>query len=172
VISVVVFALAIVATTVAESVISARNERSLRTAGAIEPDDDVYALMRIAYPGALVTLVAEGVLRSVHTDRWFTAGAILFVASKSLKYSAIAALGPRWTFRVLVPPASTRIHRGPYRWLSHPNYLAVAGELTGIALAMHAMITGIPAIAVFAALMWRRVRVEEKALAERRMRGC
>jgi len=171
-VTVAVFGALAVLAMLCETAISRRNERVLRAAGAVEPRHDVYPLMQVAYPGTFAALIAEGALRSVRADVWFAAGAIVFVASKALKYWAIATLGPRWTFRVLVPPGSTRIRRGPYRRLSHPNYLAVAGELIGAAIAMHAVVSGVPAVAGFAALMRRRVRVEEDALAESRMRRC
>ena len=121
--------------------------------------------MALAYPGAFVAMLLEGVLRAAPVDTWFVAGAAVFVAAKALKYWAIASLGSRWTFRVLVPPRSTRTIRGPYRWLSHPNYIAVAGELAGVALAMHAILSGPVAVAGFGWLMLRRIRVEERALA-------
>jgi methyltransferase len=57
------------------------------------------------------------------------------------------------------------IERGPYRWLAHPNYIAVVGELAGVAIAMHAVITGPAAVATFGLLMRRRVGIEERALA-------
>ena len=96
------------------------------------------------------------------------AGAIVFTAAKVLKYWAIATLGPRWTFRVLVPPGSARVTGGPYRLLRHPNYVAVAGELAGVALMAQAPISGPIAVVAFGALMMARVGVEERALGLRR----
>src|SRR5687768_12973895 len=108
-----------------EAALSARHERALRALGALEPAGDVYRLMQIAYPAAFLAMFAEGVWRDVTVDRLAAAGVWVFVAAKALKYWAIATLGPRWTFRVLVPPGSRRTIRGPYRWISHPNYVAV-----------------------------------------------
>jgi methyltransferase len=125
----------------------------------------VFRVMQAAYPAAFLAMIAEGAWRGVVPDVAVTAGAGVFLAAKALKYWAIAALGARWTFRVLVPPGSSRISRGPYRWISHPNYVAVAFELAGVALAMHAWLSGPLAVAGFGLLMLRRVRVEEKALA-------
>ena len=96
------------------------------------------------------------------------AGAMLFVAAKLLKYWAIASLGQRWTFRVLVPPASSLTTAGPYRFVRHPNYLAVAAEIAGVALMAGAFVTGPLAVALFGGLMLRRIRVEEGALGPRR----
>jgi methyltransferase len=157
-------AAAIVLPMLIETWVSSGHDRTLRAQGAVEPSDDVYRGMAIAYPGAFVLLLAEGAWRGVGVDRLFVGGLLVFAAAKALKYWAIATLGPRWTFRVLVPPRSTRTGTGPYRWVSHPNYIAVAGELAGAALAMHALVTGPIAVAGFGLLMLRRIGVEERAL--------
>ena len=152
---------------IAEAALSAGHERALRARGAVEPEGDVYKAMQFAYPGCFLVLLAEGAIREVGWDALAVIGVSLFVVAKTLKYVAIASLGERWTFRVLVPPGSTPTRRGPYRWIDHPNYVAVAGELIGIALAMHAVVTAVPVVGGFVYLMWRRVGVEEKALARR-----
>lgn len=148
-----------------EAIVSARHDRILRALGAVEPPGDVYRAMQVVYPAAFLALIAEGAWRGAGPGALATAGAVVFVVAKALKYWAIASLGVRWTFRVLVPPGSPRTSRGPYRWIAHPNYVAVALELTGIALAMHAGMSGPLAVALFSLLMYRRVQVEEKALA-------
>jgi methyltransferase len=152
---------------IAETIVSARHDRALRARGAIEPQGDVYRLMQLAYPGGFLVLLAEGALRGVGWDAATVTGAVIFAGAKALKYWAIASLGERWTFRVLVPPKSRPTRRGPYRWIDHPNYMAVAGELAGTAIAMHAVYSGLPVIGGFIFLMWRRVGIEEKALARR-----
>ncbi len=149
---------------VTEALVAVRHDRALRALGAVEPPRDVYRVMQVAYPAAFLAMLAEGVWRGVRPDSVAMAGAAVFLAAKALKYWAIATLGPRWTFRVLVPPGSQRTIRGPYRWMSHPNYVAVALELTGVALAMHARLAGPLGVAGFTVLMWCRVRVEEQAL--------
>jgi methyltransferase len=149
---------------IAETILSARQERALRANGAIEPAGDVHNTMRIAYPATFAAMILEAWAR----ERTFTgtaaAGMVVFLLAKGLKYWAIATLGPRWTFRVLVPPGSTRTTSGPYRWLRHPNYVGVVGELVGMAVMAQAPISGIAAIAGFGMLMLRRIRVEERAL--------
>jgi methyltransferase len=149
----------------AETALSAHHDRQLRAAGAVEAAGDVYRTMAWAYPGAFLLMMAEGMLSGVTADGWSAAGAALFVVAKGLKYWAIATLGTRWTFRVLVPPGSSPVRRGPYRWLAHPNYVAVVGELLAVGLAMHALLTGPLAVAGFGWLMLRRIAVEEQALA-------
>ena len=162
--TVAVMAVAILVPMLGETWLSARHERALRARGAVEPAGDVYRLMALAYPGAFALLLGEGALRNVAVDPWFSAGVLVFAAAKALKYWAIATLGPRWTFRVLVPPRSPRRVAGPYRWVSHPNYIAVAAELAGTALAMRAIVSGPIAVGGFGVLMLRRIAVEERAL--------
>ena len=153
---------------IAEAVRSAGNERTLRAAGAIEPADDVYGAMQVAYPASFAAMIAEAWLRAEPALSLTIAGAVLFGLAKGLKYWAIRTLGSRWTFRVLVPPGSHRTTNGPYRHLRHPNYLAVAGELTGMALMARARVAGPLAIGLFGALMLLRIRVEERALGQPR----
>ena len=54
------------------------------------------------------------------------------MAAKALKWWAILTLGRFWTFRVIVVPGATLVAGGPYRWLRHPNYVGVIGELVGV----------------------------------------
>jgi methyltransferase len=147
-----------------ESRRSARNERLLRAAGAVEPDDDVITAMTWIYPGSFVAMAAEGMLVAADPGVATLAGVVVFVAAKGLKYWAIASLGPRWTFRVLVPPRAVRVDTGPYAVLRHPNYVAVLGEFVGVALVVGAPLTGTFTTVVFALLIRRRIVVEERAL--------
>ena len=140
------------------------NERALRAAGAVEPAGDVYAVMQIAYPACFAAMIAEAWFAGAAPPQSLPLGAAVFLAGKGLKYWAIHTLGPRWTFRVLVPPSSSRIMAGPYRFLRHPNYVGVAGELLGFALFAGAPGTGTVALLGFGALMLARIRVEERAL--------
>ncbi len=148
----------------AEARRSRRHERGLRSKGAVEPSADVYRVMQMAYPACFLAMLAEGWGRAAATTPWILAGSVVFTLGKALKYWAMATLGPRWTFRVLVPPGAPRITDGPYRWLRHPNYVGVAGELAGIALVANAPIAGILSLVAFGGLMLARIRVEERAL--------
>jgi methyltransferase len=113
-------------------------------------------------------MLVEGVMRAVPSSRAFAAGVLIFAAAKGLKWWAILSLGPFWTFRVLVVPRTRLVAHGPYRWLSHPNYVAVVGELAGVALITGAPVSGLAGIAAFAWLLRRRISVESKALLEAR----
>ena len=147
-----------------EARLAARHDRALRAAGAFEPSDDVYRWMQIAYPAAFLTMAIEAAIRRVEVNQVFTLGIVVFALGKEIKYWAIATLGSRWTFRVLVPPSSKSITHGPYRYLRHPNYLGVIGELAGLALVARAPVSGTLSLVVFATLLVLRIRVEERAL--------
>lgn len=147
-----------------ESLISFRNERRLRARGAIEPPDDVWRVMAVTYPLAFAAMFAEGLARGGPPGAAFTAGLALWIVAKALKSWAILSLGERWSFRVLVLPGAPLVTRGPYRWLRHPNYVAVAGELAGAAAMMFAPIAGVVFTLAFIEIMRRRIRVEERML--------
>jgi methyltransferase len=147
-----------------ETARSRRHERTLRQRGAVEPSDDIYPLMQVAYPGLFAAILIEGGRRGATWSGGGAVGLAVFGVAKLLKYAAIAALGDRWTFRVLVLPGKPLVTRGPYRWLRHPNYVAVIGELLGAALLASAPVTGVLAITLFGFLIWRRIAVEERAL--------
>ena len=142
---------------------SARNESHQRLRGGIEPPGDVYGWMRVGYPAAFLCMIAESLARG-DRSRWLVVGLTAFALAKALKWWAIVALGRRWTFRVIVVPGDGRVTSGPYRLLRHPNYIAVIGELAGVALMTDARVSGALGILLFGALILRRVSVEERAL--------
>jgi methyltransferase len=143
---------------------AARNEHAQRLRGGLEPPGDVYTVMRIAYPGAFLAMLGEGMLRGGFGVRFFAAGAAVFASAKALKWWAIAALGPSWTFRVIVVPGMRLVESGPYRWVRHPNYIAVMGELLGVGLMAGAAITATLSSLLFAGLLAKRISVESRML--------
>lgn len=147
-----------------EARLAVRHDRALRAEGAHEPADDVYPWMQIAYPASFLAMALEAGLIGARVSVLFVVGLIVFALAKAIKYWAIATLGPRWSFRVLVPPASSLIRRGPYQFMRHPNYLGVMGELTGMAIMARSIIAGSLSVLVFAVLIAKRIRVEERAL--------
>ena len=143
---------------------SLANERRLRRGGAVEPAGDPYRVMRIAYPLAFVLMGVEGALHGSLSRQLVLWGLGVFGVAKALKFWAIWALGARWSFRVLVVPGAPLVTHGPYRWLRHPNYIGVLGELAGVALTLSAIVTGALALGAFAWILRERIKVEERAL--------
>jgi len=160
---------------IAETRISWRHERALRARGAIEPPGDVLWALAALYPSSFVIMGIEGLYRAAALQStpaaateagpsWFASGVVLFVASKALKYAAIRALGERWSFRVLIVPGLPLVATGPYRYVRHPNYIAVVGELVGTAMMVGARVTGPVILVLFGIVLWARVRFEDRAL--------
>lgn len=143
---------------------SLANERALRLRGAVEPRDDAYPMMRWAYPLSFVAMAIEGALSGPAPGMATIVGVGVLALAKALKVWAIASLGSRWTFRVLVPPDSSLVTHGPYAWMRHPNYLAVIGELVGFAVLVGARISGPVATFLFCWLLAGRIRTEDHAL--------
>jgi len=91
-----------------------------------------------------------------------------FLLAQGLRYWAIASLGDRWNVRVIVVPGEVPVARGPYRFLRHPNYLAVAVEIIALPLVHGAYLTAIVFSTLNAALLRLLIRTEEAALGLRR----
>lgn len=144
--------------------LSRRNERRLMQQGAVPADDPAYATMRWAYPAAFVMMALEGMVVGPPPLPIAMTGVATMVAAKLLKYWAMASLGERWTYRVIVLPGVPLVASGPYRFIRHPNYVGVVGELLGMALLTGAWVMGPTALVCFSWLLARRIRAEEKAI--------
>jgi methyltransferase len=155
---------AVVAVMAGEALLSSYNASLLRARGAVEPPGDVYRTMQWAYPASFVAMACEGALSGPSPAAALGLGLAVFGLAKALKAWAIATLGTRWSFRVLVPPGEPPIVAGPYRLLNHPNYVAVCGEMFGAALIVGAPVSGFIGTIGFIWLMRRRVAVEDRAL--------
>ena len=122
------------------------------------------ASMRLAYPGVFVAMAIEGMLAPPVPANVLVAGIAVFVAGKAVKAWAIATLGERWTYKVLVLPGVPLIAGGPYRFVRHPNYVGVIGELIGMALITGARVTGPLGVLFFSWLLLLRIQAEDRAL--------
>lgn len=156
--------LAVIVMMLAELWLSSSNERVLLAHGAIEARDPVFSLMRVAYPAVFVAMAVEGALTGVELGPMTFAGVSVMFAAKALKFWAIASLGPRWSYKVLVLPRVPLVTAGPYRWFRHPNYIGVVGELIAMALMTRAMVTGPLGTLFFGWLLYRRIAAEERAM--------
>ncbi|HVS15409.1 MAG TPA: isoprenylcysteine carboxylmethyltransferase family protein [Thermoanaerobaculia bacterium] len=148
-----------------ELVLSLRNAARVRARGGIEVGAGHYPAMVALHAAFLVSCALESALlgRSI-----VPAVALpllgLLAASMALRYWAIATLGDRWNTRVLVEPGAPAVGGGPYRFLAHPNYLAVVVEIAALPLIGGAWATAAVFSALNAALLRHRIRVEEEAL--------
>ena len=150
-----------------ELVITERNARKLRARGGFEVGRAHFLPMALLHTGLLIAAPIE-VFR---LERPFVPGLALamlglLIGTMALRYWAIASLGDRWTTRVFVVPDEPPTVSGPYRWLRHPNYLAVVVEVAVLPMVHTAWWTAL-AFSIGNALVLRtRIRVEEQALEE------
>lgn len=140
------------------------NDRALRARGAVEPPDDVYPIMRFAYPAAFLLIGLDALRHASLSRDVVLLGLLLFGWAKVLKFWVIRTLGSRWSYRVMVVPGLPLVASGPYRWIRHPNYVAVLAEIGAIAVALSAPIAGVIAVLGFGWLLRKRIAVEERAL--------
>jgi methyltransferase len=90
----------------------------------------------------------------------------VFIVLQLLRLWVIATLGSRWTTRIIVLPGETRIARGPYRWLDHPNYIVVIGEIAVLPLVFNLTSFALAASVANAMLLTVRISAEARALDE------
>jgi methyltransferase len=148
---------------VAELALSKRNIEWARARGGVELGFGHYPFMVFLHSGLLVACLIEGSFRSFEPALGWTMLAIVLLA-QGLRWWCIAVLGPRWNTRVVVVPGLPLIARGPYRWLRHPNYVAVVAEGIALPLVRTAWITALVFTAVNALLLTVRIRCENAAL--------
>lgn len=162
-----VFAVALVAgQRLFELRLSKRNERKLRARGAVERGRRHYPFMVALHSAWLASTLVEGLLREASPPSWWIAPLTLFLLVQPLRYWAISSLGDRWNTRVLVVPGERLVKRGPYKYLPHPNYVVVVVEIFAFPLIFGAWITALIFSIANAALLFVRIREEERALAE------
>lgn len=143
-----------------ELVLSRRNTTRLLARGAIEVGEGHYPLLVAVHASWLIALWLFG--RDQQVD-WRVLAVYLML--QGLRIWVLASLGSRWTTRIIVLPGEPLIASGPYRYLSHPNYVVVAGEIGLLPLALRlpwlallfSVLNGI-ALAI-------RIRAETRALA-------
>ncbi|QDH11144.1 hypothetical protein FE634_18510 [Nocardioides dongxiaopingii] len=150
----------------AELVVSKRNAAWSFERGGVETGLGHFPAMVVLHTGLLVGALAEvWLLRPEPPSVLAWSMLALVVASQALRWWCIATLGPRWNTRVIVVPGLAPVAAGPYRWLSHPNYVAVVVEGVALPLVGGAWFTAIVFTLLNAALLRVRIRVENQALA-------
>ncbi|CAA9361539.1 MAG: FIG01130075: hypothetical protein [uncultured Nocardioidaceae bacterium] len=149
----------------AELVVSKRNAAWSFARGGVETGRRHFPPMVVLHTGLLVGALAEVWL----ADRSFLPALgwpmlVLLVASQALRWWCIGTLGRQWNTRVIVVPGLPLVRRGPYRLMSHPNYVAVVVEGVALPLVHSAWVTALVFTVANAFLLRVRLRSETQAL--------
>lgn len=154
---------AVAAERIAELVVSQRNLSWSREHGGIEFGAAHYPPMVALHTALLAGCLVEASFRPfVPALGWPMLALVL--AAQGLRWWCIATLGRQWNTRVVVIPDAPRLTRGPYRYIAHPNYVAVVIEGVALPLVHTAWITAAVFTVLNAVLLWTRIRVENTAL--------
>jgi len=148
----------------AELWLSRRNLARLAGRGAVESGAGhfwMFVALHAAYPVALAAEILAGGARPPATWQAWLA---LWLGAQGLRLAAMRALGPRWNVRIVVVPGEPPVRSGIYRWLPHPNYVAVALEFVAAPLMFGAWRTALGATLLNALAMAVRIPAEERAL--------
>lgn len=160
-------ALLVAALRLAELAWARRNTQRLVRAGGIEVGARHYPLFVLLHGAWLASIFA--LAPAGRRPSWALVGVLCLLLAA--RVWTIGSLGRFWTTRVISLPRAPLVRRGPYRFLRHPNYLIVAGEIAVLPLAFGLWRVALVASVLNAALLWHRIAVEEAALAPRRAAG-
>jgi methyltransferase len=143
----------------AELVIARRNTRALLARGAYEASPGHYPLIVAVHT---LWLAALWWLAPGSPIVWPLIG--LFVLLQLGRIWVLATLGSRWTTRIIILPGAPLVARGPFRFVRHPNYLVVILEIAVLPLAFGLWQVALIFSLLNAAVLWIRIRAEERAL--------
>ncbi|MDP1839722.1 MAG: isoprenylcysteine carboxylmethyltransferase family protein [Reyranella sp.] len=144
-----------------ELFLARRNTLRLLERGAVEVAPEHYKLIVALHTLWLAGLWVLALTQSLTPDLLLLA---IFIVLQGLRVWVLMSLGPRWTTRILVIPGEPLIASGPYRYLSHPNYWVVIGEILVLPLAFGLVWFAIVFSILNLAVLWVRTRAENKAL--------
>ncbi|MBV9453052.1 MAG: isoprenylcysteine carboxyl methyltransferase family protein [Rubrobacter sp.] len=142
------------------------NERKARVKGAVERGREHYPFIVALHSLWLVSTLVEGMLRGPEFPTLWPVSLALFILVQLLRYWAIFSLGESWNTKILVVPSAKLVRRGPYRYLSHPNYVVVVVEILTLPLIFGAWVTALVFTVLNAILLYIRIREENRALTE------
>jgi methyltransferase len=146
-----------------ELVLARRNTEKLMARGAIEVGAAHYPIIVVLHAAWLAALWIFGRNQEVNL-----AALAMFVLLQGLRVWILATLGSRWTTRIIVLPGKPLVSSGPYRYLSHPNYAVVAGEIAFLPLALHLTWIALIFTILNAGALAVRIRAEAHALLDAR----
>ncbi|TAW14799.1 isoprenylcysteine carboxyl methyltransferase family protein [Rhizobium ruizarguesonis] len=142
-----------------ELVLARRNTAALLAKGAREVAPEHYPVMVALHAGWIIGLWLTAPGRPVALF-WF----LVFMALQVLRLWVLATLKGRWTTRIIILPGAPLVRSGPYRFLRHPNYAIVVGEIAALPLAFGLPLYAIVFSLLNALILHVRVKAENAAL--------
>jgi methyltransferase len=149
----------------AEMVVARRNAAWSFARGGFETGRGHWPVMVVLHIGLLVGAVVEVWVADRPFLPWLGwPMLVLVVAAQALRWWCISTLGPQWNARVIVVPGAPRVTSGPYRWMRHPNYVAVVVEGIALPLVHTAWVTALVFTVLNAGVLTMRLRAENEAV--------
>jgi methyltransferase len=148
-----------------EMSISQRRRRGLRARGAAPVAERHFLAMVLLHTGILVGALVEAWLSARPLLPAVAAAALALVfGANLLRWWVIATLGPHWNVRIMASTSLGVVTDGPYRFVRHPNYVAVFVELAALPLVHGAYVTALAGAAAHLWVLAQRIRAEEEVL--------
>lgn len=147
-----------------ELAIAKRHEKFLRRLGAVEVDKPGYRTIVLMHAAFFASLATEFVLMKRQINPYWITLITIFAAAQALRYWAIVSLGVYWNTKIIITAGHRLISKGPYKFIRHPNYVAVITEIAVIPLICSCYITAVLFTVLNAIVLRRRIRLESRAL--------
>lgn len=160
----ILFIIFLITQRLSELYIASRNEKWLRSQGAVEYGKEHYPYIVALHTLFIISIIAEYIARG------YTSIDLIFLTIFALlllfKFWALSSLGKYWNTKIFRVPGSGPVKKGPYKLFKHPNYFIVVCEITIIPLVFHLYYTAIIFTVLNAIMLTVRIRVENKVWAK------
>ena len=161
----ILFIIFLITQRLSELYIASRNEKWLRSQGAVEYGREHYPYIVALHTLFIISIIVEYIVRGgTAIDLIFF---VLFVLLLLFKYWALSSLGRYWNTKIFRVPGSGPVKKGPYKLFKHPNYFIVVCEIAIIPLVFHLYYTAIVFTVLNAIMLTVRIGVENKVWAKK-----
>jgi len=158
------FIIFVITQRLSELYIARRNEKWLRSQGAIEYGKNHYPYIVALHTLFIISMIGEYIFRpGLSMDYIFL---LLFILLLAFKFWALSSLGKYWNTKIFRVPGSGPVKKGPYKLFKHPNYFIVICEIIVIPMVFHLYYTAVIFTVLNAIMLTVRIRVENKVWAK------
>lgn len=147
-----------------ELVIAKNHAKEMFKEGAVEIDKSGYKFIVFMHISFFIFLILEFILLNRSLNIYWYIFAVIFILAQVLRYWAIKSLGIFWNTKIIVLKGSEPVKKGPYRYIRHPNYTAVAAEILTLPLIFSCYFTAMIFTILNLFVLRRRIKIERAAL--------